>query len=96
MVEWTELQKECQELKKKNEAWNDGDHAYQKTLIKYKHKVEGLERERELWLQKHDIINQTMEKMIVQILQMKNMIAKKKLCKQKAQQENEEAIIKVN
>jgi hypothetical protein len=50
MVEWIELQNECQELKKKEEAWNDGDHAYYKTLIKYKHKVEGLEREREPWL----------------------------------------------
>jgi hypothetical protein len=28
MVEWIELQKECQKLKKKKEAWNDGDHAY--------------------------------------------------------------------
>jgi hypothetical protein len=37
-------------LKKKEEAWNDGDHAYYKTLIKYKYKVEGLEREREPWL----------------------------------------------
>ncbi len=75
MVEWIELQKECQELKKKEEAWNDGDYAYQKTLIKYKHKVEGLEREKESWLQEHDIINQTMENMTIQILQMKNMIA---------------------
>lgn len=96
MVEWIELQKECQELKKKIEAWNDGDHACQKTLIKYKHKVEGLERKREPWLQEHDIINQTMEKMTIQILQMKNMIAKEKLRKQKAKQEKEQAIIKVN
>jgi hypothetical protein len=35
-----------------------------------------LEKEREPWLQEHDIINQTMEKMTVQILQMKNMIAR--------------------
>jgi hypothetical protein len=27
----------------KEEAWNDVDHVYQKTLIKYKHKNEGLE-----------------------------------------------------
>jgi len=34
----------------KEEAWNDTNHWYQKALIEYKHKVEGLERERELWL----------------------------------------------
>jgi hypothetical protein len=38
MMEWTKLLKE----------WNDANHSYQKALIKYKHKVEGLEREREL------------------------------------------------
>jgi hypothetical protein len=37
-------------LKKKEEAWNDANHAYQEALIEYKHKVEGLEKERELWL----------------------------------------------
>ncbi len=96
MVEWIELQKECQKLKKKKEAWNDGDHAYQKTLIKYKHKVDGLERQKGPWLQEHDIINQTMEKMIVQILQMKKMIAKEEFCRQKAKQEKEQAVIEVN
>jgi len=35
-------------LKKKKEAWNDADHAYKKALIKYTHKNEGLEREKEL------------------------------------------------
>jgi hypothetical protein len=33
---------------KKEEAWNGANHWYQKALIEYKHKVEGLEREREL------------------------------------------------
>jgi hypothetical protein len=28
MVEWTTLQKECHDLKKKEEAWNDENHAY--------------------------------------------------------------------
>jgi len=50
MMDWTKLQKECEELKKKDEAWNDASPAYQKALIEYRHKVEGLERERELWL----------------------------------------------
>jgi hypothetical protein len=57
----------CQELKKKEEAWNDANHAYQKTLIEYKHKTEGLEKKRELWLQEQDIKNQTMEKMTINI-----------------------------
>jgi hypothetical protein len=50
MMDWTKLQKECKELKKKEEAWNDANHAYQKALIEYRNKVEGLEREREMWL----------------------------------------------
>jgi hypothetical protein len=50
MMDWTKLQKECEELKKKDEAWNDANHAYQKALIEYRHKVEGLEKDRELWL----------------------------------------------
>jgi hypothetical protein len=37
-------------LKKKEEAWNDANHAYHMALIEYKHKVEGLERYRELGL----------------------------------------------
>jgi hypothetical protein len=35
-------------MKKKEEAWNDANHSYQKALIEYKHKVECLEREGEL------------------------------------------------
>jgi hypothetical protein len=38
------------ELKKKEEAWSKVDYAYQKTLIKYKHEVEGLKREKQLWM----------------------------------------------
>jgi hypothetical protein len=37
-------------LKKKEEAWNDTNHAYQEGMIEYKHKVEGLEKEKEMWL----------------------------------------------
>jgi hypothetical protein len=37
-------------------------------LIEYKHKVEALEREKELWLQEQKIKNQTMEEIKVQIL----------------------------
>ncbi len=33
MGEWTILQQECKELKKKKEAWNEAKHAYQKALI---------------------------------------------------------------
>jgi hypothetical protein len=50
MMDKTKLQKECKEVKKKEEAWNDANHAYQKALIECRHKVEGLERDRELWL----------------------------------------------
>ncbi len=96
MVEWTTLQQECQEPKKKEEACNDVDHAYQKALIKYKRKIEGLERQRELWLQEHDTKNQTMEKMMVQILQMKNMISREELHRLKAEHEKEQAVIKMN
>jgi hypothetical protein len=32
----------------KKEAWNDVDHVYKKTLIKYKHKNEGLERKKRI------------------------------------------------
>jgi hypothetical protein len=28
MMEWIKLQKECQELKKREEVWNDTNHAY--------------------------------------------------------------------
>ncbi len=73
MVEWETLQQECQELKKKEEAWNDANHAYHKALIEYKHKNEGLEREKELWLQEQETKNQTIERMTLQILHMKNM-----------------------
>ncbi len=65
MMDQTKLQKECKELKKKEEAWNDTNHAYQKALIKYRHKVEGLEKERELRQQEQETRNQTMEKMMV-------------------------------
>ncbi len=64
-------------VEEKKKAWNDDDHAYQKALIEYKHKIEGLERKRVLWLQEHDTRNQTMEKMMTQILQIKNMITRK-------------------
>jgi hypothetical protein len=37
-------------VEEKKKAWNDDDHAYQKALIEYKHKIEGLERKRVLWL----------------------------------------------
>ncbi len=48
MVEWTTLQKECQELKKKEEAWNETEQQYYKIMIDYKHKKEGIEGENEL------------------------------------------------
>ncbi len=54
MMEWIELQMECQKLKKKEEARNDANHAYDKTLIEYKHKVKGLERQKEPWLQEQE------------------------------------------
>ncbi len=65
MVEWTSLQWECHELKKKEEPWNEAKHAYQKALIEYKHKNEGLKRNKEPWLQELETINQTIEKMTI-------------------------------
>jgi hypothetical protein len=38
-------------LKKKKEAHHDANHAYQKAFIESKHKVKGLERKKEPWLQ---------------------------------------------
>lgn len=42
------VQKECQELKNKEEAWNETEQQYQKTMIDYRHKKEGWEMEKEL------------------------------------------------
>jgi hypothetical protein len=61
----SKLKKECTELRQKEEAWIKGNHSYHKTLIKYKHKVEGLEREKQLWLQELEIKKQTIDKMKV-------------------------------
>ncbi len=46
LMEFLELKKERMELKQNEEAWTNANHAYHKTLIDYKHKVEGLEREK--------------------------------------------------
>jgi hypothetical protein len=49
LVDWrTIVQKDCQELKNKEEAWNETEQQYQKTMIDYKHKKDGWEREKEL------------------------------------------------
>ncbi len=50
LMGFLEFKKTCMELKKKEEAWSKVDYAYQKTLIKYKHEVEGLKREKQLWM----------------------------------------------
>ncbi len=50
LVEFLELIKECMELRQKEEAWVEANHAHQKTLIEYNHKVEGLEKKKQLWL----------------------------------------------
>jgi hypothetical protein len=42
------------ELRKNEEKWIEIDHAYKKTLIGYKDKVEGLEREKQLWLHEYE------------------------------------------
>jgi hypothetical protein len=44
------LTKGMPRVKEKREAWNDENHAYQKPLIEYKHKIESLQRRRVLWL----------------------------------------------
>ncbi len=62
--ESTTPQKECQKLKKKEEAWNEIEQQYYKAMIDYKHK-EGLERKKELWLQEQETRNNTIEKMFV-------------------------------
>jgi len=46
LMEFPKLKKECMELRQNEEAWTNVDHAYHKALINYKHKVEGLEREK--------------------------------------------------
>jgi hypothetical protein len=45
-MKFPKLKKECIKLRQKEETWIKVDHA----LIKYKHKVEHLEREKQLWL----------------------------------------------
>ncbi len=42
-MEFPKLKNECMELRQNKEAWTKVDHSYEKTLIEYKHKVEGLE-----------------------------------------------------
>ncbi len=44
-------------------------------MINYKNK-EGLEWEKEFWLQEHETWNNTIEKMSLQILQMKSMVVR--------------------
>jgi hypothetical protein len=44
LMEFLKLKKECTELRQKEEAWIEANRAYQNSLIKYKHKVEGLEK----------------------------------------------------
>ncbi len=78
MIEWTTLQKECQELKKNEETWNETKQQYCKIMIDYKHKKEGLEREKELQLQEQETNNNTIKKMSLQILHMKFMILQKR------------------
>jgi hypothetical protein len=56
------------ELRWKEEKWIEIDHAYKKTLIEYKDKVEGLEREKQLWFYEYETRKQIMDKMIIQIL----------------------------
>ncbi len=87
---------ENKELKKKKEEWNEADHAYQKTIIEYKHKVEVLGKEKQLWFQEQKTKNQTMEKMTIQILQMKNMVAKEELHRQNIKKVKEQVVIEVN
>jgi hypothetical protein len=45
-MKFPKLKKECIKLRQKEETWIKVDRA----LIKYKHKVERLEREKQLWL----------------------------------------------
>lgn len=46
LMKFPKLKKECIKLRQKEETWIKVDRA----LIKYKHKVERLEREKQLWL----------------------------------------------
>ncbi len=50
---------------------------------------------KEQWLQEHETINQRIEKMIIQILLMKNMLAREELRRHKAKQEKEEVVMEV-
>jgi hypothetical protein len=50
LMEFLELKKECMELRRKEEAWIKVDYTYIKINKKYKHMVEGLKREKQLWL----------------------------------------------
>lgn len=63
-------------------------------MINYKNK-EGLEWEKEFWLQEHETWNNTIEKMSLQILQMKSMVAREEFHKQQVEEEKEETILEM-
>ncbi len=56
--------------------------------MEYKHK-KVLEREKELWLQEHETKTNIINKMFVQIIHMKSMVATKEFRRQKVEKKKE-------
>ncbi len=83
------------ELRQKEKAWTKTYHAYQKTLIEYKHKVEGLERKNNCGCMNQKL-KQTIVKTTIQILQMNNMVTTKEFNRLNVKKTKEKKIMEVN
>ncbi len=94
MEELVAQQKEWQELRKKEEAWNETKQ-HQTSLLKFKHKKEALEREKELWLQEQEIETNAIDKMFVKIIHMKSMFVAKEFHRQRVEEENKHVVLDI-
>ncbi len=81
-------------IEKKEKDWNETKKQYQKIMIDYKHKKEGLEREKELQLQEQET-RDTIENMYLQILQMKSMVAGEEFRQQEVEEEKEKTVLEM-
>lgn len=79
---------------KKENDWNEMKKQYQKIMIDHKHKNEGLEREKELQLQKQET-RDTIENMSLQILQIKFMVVGEEFRQQQVKKEKEKTILEM-
>jgi hypothetical protein len=64
-------------------------------LKEFKYKNEVLERKKELWLQNQETKRNIIDKMSINIVQMKSMIAREEFCQHKAKKEEEKVVLEV-